>query len=275
MDYISVLGPQGTFSDIAANKYLDFFKYNFEIKYFQTITKTGEAANTYGHAILPFENTLDGYVLDTIDLLSNNEFKILSEIYVKVKFCFVTNAKKIEDVKKVYVQFKAKGQCVDFISNYDFDFIITQSNIESYDLLKNSDNTFGAIIPIHKLDMEEFETIICDITDLEANETRFIAIGPNNELPYLNNKRKCSLMIYFKEDKPGLLYEILRYFEDSKINLSSILSRPARTKMGVYNLYFEFNFNDYEEEQVNKMFTLMNNNKNYEIKVFGIYSQIE
>ena len=62
MKKLAVLGPKGTYSDIAAKKYLYDNKLDFEIVYYPSILKTALALKDSDLAILPVENTLDGFV---------------------------------------------------------------------------------------------------------------------------------------------------------------------------------------------------------------------
>ena len=63
MKDLAVLGPKGTYCDIASKKLDD--KYN--VLYYPSILKTSLAVNENIDGLLPFENTLDGFVMETLD----------------------------------------------------------------------------------------------------------------------------------------------------------------------------------------------------------------
>ena len=77
MKKLSVLGPKGTYSDIAAKKYLEDNKLDYEIEYHNSILKTALAIKNSEFAILPFENTLDGFVMESMDAIIANDFNII------------------------------------------------------------------------------------------------------------------------------------------------------------------------------------------------------
>ena len=120
MKKIAVLGPKGTYSDIACKQYLKNNNLDYEIIYCPSILKVCQAVDNEILAIIPFENTLDGFVIESMDQIILHSYNVISQVKLDIDFAFVTNAKKIEDVKECYVQFKAYGQCLDFISKYDF-----------------------------------------------------------------------------------------------------------------------------------------------------------
>lgn len=242
MKQLAVLGPKGTYSDKAAHKLEESYK----IKYYPSILEVIHQIAEETDALVPFENALDGFVMESLDgLIKTNAF-IHSQVKLDVDFTFVSYGKSIEEIEEVYVQFKAYGQCQDFILKHHLKPIITQSNMESLDLLqKESRKNIGAIIPSY-VDISIFPLVMEHIIGEVHDETRFVLlskIGPI--LPRINNL-SCSIVITPKIDKPGLLYSILKRFSKNKINLKAILSRPRKDIMGKYIFYMEIDlsFND-------------------------------
>lgn len=273
MKRIAVLGPEGTYSDIACKEYLKTIDEKYEIVYYPSILKVANAIDDNTIAILPFENTLDGFVIESMDYIILHNYYVTSQLKLNIDFAFVTNAKSIDDVKKCYVQFKAYGQCLDFISQYNFEIIRTQSNIESFDKLKESDESFGAIIPMHVLDAANFNTIKTHIADSKHNETRFFIVQNKKESSYNNQELEASICIETHVDRPGILFDILKNFHELDLNLNSIMSRPMKTEMGKYRFYIEISLN---KDNLYKLDDLVNNFSSYNeiiVKVLGIYNK--
>lgn len=265
---ISLLGPSGTFSEVACNKFLENNNLKLEKEFYPTIFKTAISTKDNELSILPFENTLEGYVFESMDYITNCNYQIIDEVDTKVSFAFLSNAKNIEDIKNVYVQFKSQGQCSNFLHQYDFSTIITQSNIESYTRLLESDETFGAIVPIYKAS-DDFSIKILNIEDIKNNYTRFLVLGQSD---YLNKEiNKASLWVKVKEERPGLLYELLCIFNDEKLNMTAIISRPTRTDLGKYNFYIEVSMKDYSISNLEKLVSYVNLHKTFEMKILGCY----
>ncbi len=274
MKKIAVLGPKGTYSDIACELYLKQQGEAYEVKYYPSILKTALAVEKDTLAILPFENTLDGFVVESMDQMIAHRFQILSQIKVNIDFAFVTNAKKLEDVEVCYVQFKAYGQCLEFLSLYSFSICTTQSNIESMERVLSGDKKCGAIIPMHSLDSYSFETVIPHIADSKHNETRFFIVSKEKTVKPILTEAEVSLVVTAKKDRPGILYDILKNFHDLNINLKSILSRPMKTEMGQYRFYIECSLLEGQMEQLKELLMKFASQEDFEVLVLGIYNKL-
>lgn len=270
---IAVLGPKGTYCDMACDKYLKNNNLNYEKVYCKSIKKTIEEINNTGLAVVPFENSLDGYVLETIDALILNNYKIISDLDLKVELAFVSNAKRIEDIKTVYVQFKAKAECIDFLTiQNNFNLIITESNMESLNKLLDKDESYAAIIPMHKAREYNFNICKTNIMDSDTNYTRFVAVTKKDDTN-LGDDIKCSLCIFMNEDYPGILFDALKLFNLYKINLNAIISRPTKEALGKYNFYIEISSKKDHLNDICKCIDELNMDQRYEIKNLGIYSK--
>ncbi len=272
MKRIAVLGPKGTYSDVAKEKYLKFINDDLETIYFPSIIKAINAIDDDTIAIVPFENSLDGFVLESLDKMISNKLNIVKQLKLSIDFAFVANVSDIKDVKDVYCQFKSYGQCLDFITSNSFNVIKTESNIESLDRFKLAQNGFGAIIPIHALN-EEFPLIIKHISDSKNNETRFFVLNNKKGNMEFKNDVEASLVIKSILDRPGILFEILEKFHNENINLKSILSRPDKTGMGNYNFYIECSLGK-DIEGFNKLLKSFSNENEYKVNLLGVYEVI-
>lgn len=130
---MAILGPKGTFSELAYLKYQEKTNCPFSCGFFNTIDETIKSLyNGYDYAIVPIENTLDGYVQRTLDLLLEENIYIVDQVTIPISFKLVSNT-KIEEIDNLHVQFKAYGQCINFLNNYhNIKFINTDSNVTSH-----------------------------------------------------------------------------------------------------------------------------------------------
>jgi prephenate dehydratase len=265
------LGPSGTFSEVAGLKLSEALNEEYKIEFYPTISLAAKNIAANGFGILPFENTLDGYVQETLDMLHKYNFYIQNDISVPVHFGFVSKNANIANVKKIYVQFKAKGQCLDFINEHGFEIIETESNVTSYERLKNSGETYGAIIPLH-LDMSPFKTVVENVEDSKNNNTRFLVLTttPTTKAELCS---KCSLILEALIDEPGILIEALVKFYALKINLNAIMSRPTKEGLGKYYFYTEFLANTNIDE-IKGLISRINEEGKFKIKCLGFYKAI-
>lgn len=274
MKQIAVLGPKGTYCEMACRKYLSDENLNYEIEYYPTILKTMASINNDRLAIVPFENTLDGFVMESMDSMIINKYYVIDQVKLNIDFAFVTNAKSISDVKHCFVQFKAKGQCLDFLMNKSFEILQTESNMESLELVKKSDLTYSAIIPMHSLADSSFNIVIPHVADSSSNETRFFVLDKNPNYHTSCDNLCSSIVVTAKVDRPGILYDILKNFHDLNINLKSLMSRPMKTEMGKYRFYIECSL-DYEQiKKLEKLSSKLLDDKEFDVDVLGIYKDL-
>ncbi|MBQ8165686.1 MAG: prephenate dehydratase [Lachnospiraceae bacterium] len=287
---IGILGPEGTFSDKAYMEYCKKIGVELQGEYYPTIDEVFEAVcsdNDKGAeescdlCIVPIENTLDGYVQRTLDLLLEKNVCIIDENKVSVQFSLVGNVKSLDEIKTLYVQFKANGQCRQFINTLKGAKIIsTESNMESYYKLGDEEGA-AAIVPHHIAVKETGRFVVENVTDSDHNHTRFLIVKKGlakdnkatNEPTNPDAKEKVRVPIYVMpvEDRPGILFELLKSFNDNKINMISIMSRPTKQELGTYNFYIEI---DGRMERLDVILdTLEEIRKSSDVKVLGIYKE--
>ena len=289
---IGVLGPKGTFSDKA---YLKFKKYvnkqlekkgeniDLEVEYFPTIDEVF-FSDSIDLGLVPIENTLDGYVQRTLDLLLEENVHIIDETFVPVQFSLVGNVSSL-------VQFKANGQCRQFINTLKgVEIVSTESNMDSYYKIGDTKG-YAAIVPQHIAEEETGRFVVENVTDMYSNYTRFVLFDrggvttehlkaefgkPHNMDGHIVDKRtsdKVRIPVYImpKEDKPGLLFHILKCFYEKEINLISIMSRPTKQAMGTYNFYIEIDtYCDRLDVIIDALTQIGGENG---IKILGVYEE--
>lgn len=263
---ISALGPKGTFSSLATEKYME--NQVFEISYFPTLELTMNALQSLDFAIVPVENTLDGFIQQTLDLILEKNAFVIDEIYIPVQFSFIGRINSLSDVKRIYGQFAANGQCQKFLNQLNsYKMNITDSNMESFELLNQGIFGDASIVPNHiAKNYSGFK--IDNITDSKENYTRFFIVS-KNETSKIIDDMKVFIVVIPVEDRPGLLFDILGIFKTYDINLTSIMSRPTKTKIGQYNFYIEMQSNIKNRDTIDLVLSEIK--KDFSIKLLGIY----
>jgi prephenate dehydratase len=281
-DQMAVLGSEGTFCDAAFAAYCKERKLSLTEHFCPTFEETFHAVGKdceYG--ILPIENTLDGYVQRTLDLLlecRQQHLQIIDEITVPVQFSLVARTHSFEEIKQLYVQFKSNGQCRKIIQQLPHARIITtETNVESYEKILHGQEGDAAIIPHHLFSDTLFPFGIENVTDRENNFTRFFLLHHTKNDGCLFKRPACGKTIksalYFLpqvDDKPGLLHEFLSEFSKRQINLISIMSRPTKQRIGTYHFYMEIHAPAEQWDYVCEAYEILG--KRYPIQVLGMYS---
>ncbi|KXI30839.1 prephenate dehydratase [Paraglaciecola hydrolytica] len=275
MKKIATLGPKGTFSDTASQKYIAAQNLSHEIEYFDSIKL---ALNAVGHSceigILPVENFSEGFISLVLDHLLDADLFIMAEIRLPIRFSLVSNSRLKQDIKHLFVQFVAKGQCSEFIGSlHNVEVESTESNIESLVHVQQGQGNYAAIVPSNAVQFGDFPLVLEDINDYKNNETRFLVFSKDHTLAakQANTDYKTSVIVMDENDHPGFLGEVLLSFSSRKINLTSIMSRPTRQTFGKYHFFIDFD--GHIEDKVIAL-ALAEIKVNCKVKVLGSYPKL-
>ncbi len=109
MIHVSFQGERGAYSEAAARSF-----FNEEIETMPLATFAEVLENTSidktEYSILPVENSLEGSVGESYDLLYTTSLNASGEIYHRIEHCLI-GIGKLEDVDTVYSHPQALGQC--------------------------------------------------------------------------------------------------------------------------------------------------------------------
>jgi len=269
MKKVVTLGPAGTYSEIATKKLLKKLEIDAKIIFEPSIDFCFERFKESDLLVLPLENSIDGYIQRTLDLLHQNTgYYISNELSIPITFSLVSNEVSMEEIETVYVQFKTQNQCLNFLHKYKhLKFIITDSNSQSLNLhLKNTKKS-AAVIPTH-LVTNKHQLVINKIEDGLINQTRFVLIDKKLETVEKGTNIKALIVLSPTIDKPGLLYTLLGHFAKQNINLSSIMSRPKKDKLGTYHFFLELNLSS---DNLDDLLSTLRNSIDLQIKLLGVY----
>jgi chorismate mutase / prephenate dehydratase len=270
MQPISSLGPEGTFSHYAAQKYIKLpsILFNSSIRgVFKDVDK-GRAEL----GIVPVENSIGGSIGEVMNYLMEFEMYIKDEVLLKVHHNIAGNS-ELKDIKKIFVHSQTLMQCQRFIEkNLDNPVLIrTKSNSDSAMKLgakiAAKETAYGAIIPQNSSEIYPLNVLRRSIEDYKNNVTRFFVITKQLSTKSTGNDR-TSIIAIPRVEKPGLLFNALKVFAESDINLTKIESRPSKEKLGLYIFHIDF-WGHYKDACV--MSTLDKLKKFIKIKILGSY----
>lgn len=269
---LATLGPKGTYSELAALKYMQSSQDSHNIVYFCSIKKVlasvGECCDV---AVLPIENFSEGFVSMVLDHIIDSDLSIVSEIVLPIQFSFVSNIIDHSKIDKLFVQFVAKGQCAEYIDTLsNINIISTDSNIESLNRVLSDSTNSAAIVPFDSFSPDQFNTVVENVNDYKNNQTRFLVLSKNSRGIDINASTnwKTSLVIIDDHDRPGLLADILTSFSSRNINLTSIISRPTKITFGRYNFLIDIN-GHFEDANISAAINEISNIG--KVKIMGSY----
>jgi chorismate mutase/prephenate dehydratase len=232
---VAYLGPQGTFTHLAAIK-----KFGKKSKYLavesinDVFDKVEKEEADYG--VVPIENSIEGVVNYTLDMFFESSLKICSEITLNISHALL--AKTGRKIKRIYSNPQVFAQCRKWIlSNLEEVELVPVSSTAKAALAVKKDRQGACIGNKVLARLYGLDIIASSIEDSLSNMTRFLVISKEDSGP--SGKDKTSLLCSVK-DRVGALHDMLFIFKKNKINLTKIESRPSKKKPWEYYFFIDF-----------------------------------
>lgn len=249
---IAYLGPEGSFTHQAAESRFGAMSDYISLNSIFSVFKTLEAKRAK-FGVVPIENSRDGIVGETLDLLANSPIKIVAEMYMPIHMSFATKAKRLADITKIYSKDKGFGQCSEFLQEHNF-FNIEQIPVESTAkaaILASQDETSAAICSHIAAKLYGVPVMFDRVEDEIGSQTRFVILSDFKNSPSLEDK--TSMLVRLKDSvKAGSLVRFLQDFDEENINLSKIESRPSKDKGGFDYWFFIDFYGHIDDEKIQK-----------------------
>jgi chorismate mutase/prephenate dehydratase len=267
---VAYLGPSATFTHLAARRQ---FGSSTEYLPESTIKAVFEAVyrgrSEYG--VVPVENSTEGVVNYTLDMLIDSDLKIAFEIMLEISHNLLSKTGKKKDVKKIYSHPQAKAQCRDWLEkNFPDTSIVEEVSTAAAAKRVTKDASSAAVASELAASVYKLKFIEKGIEDYKTNFTRFLVIA--KESTKRTGSDRTSIMFSIK-DRPGALYSILRSFSRHKINLTKIESRPSRRKAWEYIFFVDME-GHMEDKGVKKAINEVKKECLY-LKILGSYPSAE
>lgn len=269
---IAYLGPPGTFSEQAA---LDYAR-DADLAAFPSITAaaTSVLSGEAEEAVCPIENSLQGAVTDTLDvLLHQDTLRIRQELAIDVVHdLMVKPGTVLAAVKRVYSHPQALAQCRGYLEQHlpNVELAAALSTAAAVEQAVGSDAPAAAIAPSRAAEIYGAQILASGIQDDDNNVTRFVVLAKKDH-PRTGNDL-TSVAMAFSQDKPGQLFGVLKEFAERNINLTKIESRPTRLGLGKY--YFLVDIEGHREDTALAAVLERTQEQVSLLKVFGSYPRM-
>jgi prephenate dehydratase len=265
---LALLGPKGTFTEEAALK----ADPGAEKVYSQTIEDvfdsviSGRAEN----GIVPVENSLEGSVSATLEMLLSTDISICREVVLDINNSLLAlPGVGMSDIKEVISHPHALAQCRGFLKSLPGvktrNFPSTAEAAKEVSV-KGLEQTVAIASKI-AADIYGLNILKEGIQDHERNQTRFFVISL--ACPNVPEVKKTSIVFGLK-DRPGALNEILSHFARAQVNLTKIESRPTKKSLGDYIFFIDF-IGDRGDEKIQSILEAVKD-LTTSFKVLGSYS---
>lgn len=231
---IGYLGPAGTFTEAAAIEY-DSESTLVPLPSIPSVAESVRSGET-DEGIVPIENSLEGAVTTTLDLLIQEKtLFIRQELAIPIEHCLLTSYAWTDDsIKLIYSHPQALGQCREFLEKTfpEAQAVATLSTATAVEEMKASKIPAAAIAPQRAAELYQVKIIAKGVQDFPNNVTRFVVLSSTEHSPTGNDK--TSICFGFDTNQAGLLYDVMGDFAVRGINLTKVESRPTKEILGRY-----------------------------------------
>ncbi|MDH3737305.1 MAG: prephenate dehydratase [Nitrosopumilus sp.] len=265
MIHVSFQGERGAYSEDAARS---FFKEEIETVPFVTFAEVLEntSIDKTDYAILPVENSLEGSVGESYDLLYSTSLNATGEIYHRIEHCLI-GIGKLDEVDTVYSHPQALGQCRKFIETHNMKIIPAYDTAGSVKIVKElNKKNYACIASKAASGIYNMPIIAENIANNLNNYTRFLILSKKKSSETGTDKTS---IIFSIKDEPGSLYRIIENFHKNSVNLTKIESRPTKENTWEYNFYVDFEGHE-KNPQISEMLDRIKHESLF-MKVLGSY----
>jgi chorismate mutase/prephenate dehydratase len=265
---IAFLGPEGTFTQAATYKH---FGQAINVLPCSSISQVFEKVNAgdarYG--VVPIENSIEGVVNQTHDLLINSDLNINGEVQLPVVQNLIGTMSSINEIKKVYSHQQSLAQCREWLDENlgEIERSAVTSNALAASLAKE-EQTSAAIAGESAAELYDLNIIARNIQGDLNNTTRFLVIGKDEIQPGGDDKTS---LIFTTPNKPGSLHRALACFAENNVSMMRIESRPSRDVMWDYVFFVDIQGHR-DEESVSKAIEALQTEVSM-LKILGSYPQ--
>ena len=234
---VAYLGPEGTFSGSALESRFGKASQGIPCRSFDEIFLTVERGDA-AYGVVPVENSTEGAVNRTLDLLLQTPLKVCGEIVYTVHQCLISVQDNLALIKRVYSHPQSLGQCQIWLNTNlpNVERVPASSNADAVTMALRQPHESAAIAGTAAADIFGVPVKVKNIEDDPRNTTRFLVIGNQDVAP--SGKDKTSLVIS-APNRPGAVHDLLVPLAKHGVSMTKLESRPARSGLWEYVFFVD------------------------------------
>ena len=222
---VAFLGPVGTYSESAARKHFGGAPTMQPCAAIDDVFRSVESGNAH-YGVVPVENSTEGAVGRSLDLLLSSSLKICGEVNLPIHHNLMGSVESLAEIKKVYSHAQSLGQCHEWLNRNlpNVPRISVASNAEAARLAA-AEQGACAIAGESAAELYKLAILAANIEDDPRNTTRFVIVSDHDAAA--SGKDKTSL-VCSTLNKPGAVHELLGPLARNGVSMSHFESRPAK-----------------------------------------------
>jgi chorismate mutase/prephenate dehydratase len=232
--------------------------------------------------VVPVENTSEGSVGLTLDLLIDTPCSIITEILMPIRHALLSREGDPARIRRIMSHQQSLGQCRNYVAaRYPHCELEAVASNAFAAKRAAEDDSIAAICSAAAADAYGLVVIESNIQDVAQNTTRFLVLGSSHPSAYehqstyaqpvpASTNEKTSL-VFAVPERAGALHSALKLFAREKINLTMIQSRPQRERPWAYTFFVDFQ-GSFEDERVKRALRALERQALF-LKVLGSYPE--
>lgn len=269
---IAYLGPQGTFTQQAAIKH---FGHAARAQACITVDDCFKLVETRqaDYLVAPVENSTEGSVGRTLDLLAVSALKACGEVVVRVHHNLMRKGShEISGITKVFAHAQALAQCNDWLGRHlpQAERIPVSSNAEAARLVAESgEASWAAIAGITAAEIYALNIAAECIEDEPNNTTRFLVLGHQDTDSTGNDKTS---LVISTPNRAGAVMGLLQPFTDLGISMTKFESRPSKASLWEYLFFIDIEGHQHDAK-VQQALKMLGERASF-VKIIGSYPTV-
>jgi len=234
--HIAYLGPAGTFSEMAVGKHFGHSVDGVPLPSIDEVFREAETGATQ-FAVVPVENSTEGAVGRTLDLLLQTPLAICAEVVLRVHQNLMAKGDSLAGVARVYSHAQSLAQCHQWLAANlpQVERVQVASNAEAARLAAQ-EPTACAVGPAIAAERYGLNLLAENIEDAPNNLTRFLVLGSLETAP---TGKDLTSLVMSAPNRPGAVHALIAPFAKHGVSMSRIESRPARLGRWEYMFYID------------------------------------
>lgn len=237
---VAYLGPAGTFSEQAALGYFGSSIEHVQCASVDEIFRT-TAAGAADFGVVPIENSNEGVIARSLDLLLVSTLYIVGETSIPVCHHLLRKTDSLEGISAVCAHPQALAQCQGWLSAHlpQAERRAVSSNAEGA-RLASLDPTLAGIASERAASVYGLHQVATAIQDDAHNRTRFVIVcdPARHPQPKASGRDRTSLVVSVP-NRPGALHDMIVPLKRHGVSMSRFESRPARSGQWEYFFYID------------------------------------
>ena len=230
---VAYLGPAGTYTEQAAYQHFGHAIEGIPCTSIDEVFRATEAG-TAEFGVVPVENSSEGAINRTLDLLLQTSLIISGEVSIPVQHNLMTRSGSLEGITRICSHYQTLAQCQLWL-NQNFPTLEREAVASNGEAARiaSEDPSVAAIASEIAGQKHNLHVVKAHIQDDPHNRTRFAIVGRLQTGP--SGKDQTSLVLAVP-NKAGAVYNLLAPLSKHGVSMTRFESRPAR--MGTWEYYF-------------------------------------